>query len=298
MRCPSCSSSAVLHDQIRGECICTRCGLVVVERLLEPGPEWREKPGEELGRADVSARVDITLHDFGLGSRFGLPDDLPPSWRARLRRMQLWQRRSRVSTWGERSLREGLIEIDKLCEDLTIPKGVKAEISYLYRKARARRLVAGRETIQVLAALTFITCRSRRLPKTEGEVVRVLSARSGLGKNEALRHLRQLSKFYARELGIKIQRISADDYIHRFAPQLNLSNRTVEHASGIINAIPKEYKQAKSPLLLAAIAIYLAAERTGERVTLKEIASALGVGISSISKNLARVREFKVINDD
>lgn len=46
MRCPSCGSSAVLYDTLRGEHICTRCGLVLMERSLEPEPEWRRRPGE------------------------------------------------------------------------------------------------------------------------------------------------------------------------------------------------------------------------------------------------------------
>ena len=294
MRCPSCSSSAVLHDQLLGEYICTRCGLVIVERLIVSGPEWREKPGGEHGRADLTSGVDITLHDFGLGSKFGLSDDLPPSWRARLRRMQLWQRRSRASSWVERSLREALIELDKFCENLDLPKGVKAEISSLYRKVRGRGFTAGRGTHQVLAALIFITCRLRNLPRTEGEVVRSLMDLSGSGAREAERNLRQLTKFFSGELRIKLPRPSADDYINRFAPQLGLPVDVIECAHELNNSLPRRFRQARSPLLLAAIVLYLAAEMKGKRVPLKRVAGALGVGVSSISKNLAKARELRI----
>lgn len=59
MRCPSCSSSAVVQDQLRGEHICTRCGLVLVERVYELEPEWRREPGGLVGRADVTTGVDL-----------------------------------------------------------------------------------------------------------------------------------------------------------------------------------------------------------------------------------------------
>jgi len=78
MRCPSCSSSAVLHDTLRGEHICTRCGLVLMERSLELKPEWRRRPGEKLERADVTAGIDVTQHDFGLGGKFSVSKDIPP----------------------------------------------------------------------------------------------------------------------------------------------------------------------------------------------------------------------------
>ena len=290
MRCPSCSSSAVLYDQLRGEQICTRCGLVIVERVFELEPEWRRRPGEELERADVTAGIDVTQHDFGLGSKFDLSGDLSPSWRARLRRMQLWQRRSRASTYGERSLREALVELDKFCEDLSLPKGVKAEISTLYRRARAARLTGGRETHQVLAALTFVTCKLRGLPRTEGEVSRALAARSGLREREASRNLHRLTNFFVQKLKLELPHVSTDDYIDRFATQLGLSKRTVERAHGFHRDLPRSFTQGRAPLQLAAAVLYLAAEIGGEKIPLKKIADAAGVGISSISKNVARVR--------
>jgi len=292
MHCPSCSSSAVLYDQLRGEQICTRCGLVIMERSLELEPEWRRKPGVELGRADVTAGIDVTQHDFGLGSKFGLSEDLSPSWRARLRRMQLWQRRSRAGAWGMRSLREALIELDKFCEDLALPKGIKAEISTLYRRIRATRLTAGRGTHQVLAALTFITCRLRGLPRTESEISRTLATLSGLDAREALNNLRRLTKFFTRKLKLELPRISIDDYINRFATQLGLSRRAIERAHELHGVLPKRSEQTKPPLLLAAAMLYLASELTGEKVTIKKITNLMGVGASNLSRTARSLREL------
>jgi transcription initiation factor TFIIB len=294
MRCSSCSSSAVLYDQLRGEQICTRCGLVIMERVFELEPEWRRGPGEKLERADVTAGVDVTQHDFGLGSKFSISEDLPPSWRARLRRMQLWQRRSRATTCGERSLREALIELDKFCEDLALPKGVKAEVSVLYRRARAAKLTVGRGTHQVLAALTFITCRLRGLPRSEGEVSRALAARTGIVGHEALRGLHRLTKFFTRKLKLELPRISTDDYINRFAAQLGMSKQVIERAHELYLNLPRSFRQTRPPLPLAAAVLYSAAEASGEKVPLKKVADAVGVSISSVSKNATRVRELTV----
>jgi len=182
MRCPSCSSSAVLYDHTRGEHVCTRCGLVILERALELGPEWRRRPGGELERADVTAVVDVTQHDLGLGSRFDMLKDVSPSWRASMRRLREWQQCSRVGSWKDRSIREAFVELDKLCEELALPKGIKAEVSVSYRRARAKRITAGRDLHQVLAVLVFITCRARGLPRTEEEILRAVAARFGAKK--------------------------------------------------------------------------------------------------------------------
>lgn len=292
MYCPSCGSSAVLYDHSRGEEVCTRCGFVILERLVEPEPEWRSKPGKELGRADVTSGIDVTQHDLGLGSRIGAAVELSPSMRADLRRWQMLQQRSRVGGWEDRGLREALVELDKICEALGLPKGVKAEASVSYRRARAKRITVGRNLHQVLASIIFSTCRARGLPRTEDEIVGVLVARFGMERRATLKNLRKLTKLLAQELKLKLPRISTDDYINRFAPCLGLSARVVERAHEFHRTLPRGFTQAKPPLLLAAVAIYLAADSVGEKLTLKGVARGLGVGISSLSKNVARVREL------
>ncbi len=292
MECPSCSSSAVLYDRIRGEQICTRCGFVIFDRLYELEPEWRRRPGEELERADASAGTDVAQHDFGLGTNFNLPKDLSPHQRANLRRMRVLHQRSRIMDWDDRSLREVLIELDKLCEDLALPKGVKAEVSMQYRRARSRKLTAGRDARQILAALILATCRLRGIPRTYGEISKTVSGRFGLKERAILRNIRKLSNLLTRGLGMRLPKISADRYVDRFSPQLKLSRESVIRAHELIGALPRSFVQTKPPLFLAALVVYVGAKSTGEKLTLKEISSVMGVGTSSLSKNVARVKEL------
>ena len=289
-RCPSCNSPAVLYDEARGELICTRCGLVILERLLRAEPEWRAEPGKETGRADVTSGLDITQHDFGLGSRFGTSGDLPPSWRARLRRLQMWQRRSRASSYGEKSLRDALLELDKLCEDLSLPKGIRAEVSTHYRRAKKAGLTMGRSTWNVLAALTFLTCRLRRVPRTEFEVARALATRTGTWEAAALRSIRHLTKLFKGRLKLHIARTLPEEYIDRFASQLDLSKPTTARAHAICTILPKSLKQAKPATLLAAAALYLAGKEAGEAITIRKLASAFGVGVSSLCQTAGSIR--------
>jgi len=290
MHCPLCSSSAILFDSIKGEQICTRCGLVIMERQCELGPERRSGPGEEFERVDLSSGSDVTQHDYGLGSKFNVSKDLPPSERARLRRMQVLQQRSRVLDWGDRSLREVLIDLDKLCEDLSLSKGIKIEISMYYRKARAKKLTSGRNAHQVLAALIFTACRLRGIPRTDYEISKAVAERFGLEETIVLRGVHRFAKMFSREFGLKLPRVSADSYIDRFAPQLELSREAIVRAHELLKVLPKSYVQGKPPLFLAAVAIYFGAAVVGEKMTLKKIAINLGVGASSLSNNVARIK--------
>ncbi len=293
MRCPSCGSSAVLYDHSRGQQVCTRCGLVILDRLLEPEPEWRTKPGEELGRADVTSGIDVTQHDLGLGSKIGMSMEVSPSWRARLRRMRELQQRSRVRGWEDRSLREALVELDKLCEDLALPKGVKAEASVSYRRARAKGITVGRNLHQVLAAIVFVTCRLRSIPRTNSEISDALGARFGGDRYATMRNIRKITKLLTRKLKLKLPHITTDDYIDRFAPQLGLSKKAIERAHELHKALPRRFTRAKSPRFLAAMVLYLAPKLVGEKVTLLRVAHTLDVGMSSLSKNIARARKLE-----
>ncbi len=179
--CPSCGSSATVQDKVQGKEICTRCGFVILEKKMDSRPEWYDKPGEKKsGRADVSSGSDITQHDLGLGSKIGRSRELSPAKRAKIRRLRKWHRRSRAVSYQDKSLRQGLINLDKLCEDLSLPKGVKEEVSTLFRKAREKEITPGRNTWSVLASLIFIVARMRRIPRTEKEISEVLQSRADL----------------------------------------------------------------------------------------------------------------------
>ncbi|KXB03187.1 hypothetical protein AKJ48_04145, partial [candidate division MSBL1 archaeon SCGC-AAA261O19] len=144
MNCPSCESTSVIFDEFQGEKICTRCGLVLTEKHPSLAPEWHTEPGSEAGRAEMTTGRDITRHDMGLGSEIGMGRDLSPRSRAKMRRLRKWHRRSQAVTYQEKSLRQALMDLDKLCEDLSLSKSVKAEVSSLYRKAKVAWVTPGR----------------------------------------------------------------------------------------------------------------------------------------------------------
>jgi transcription initiation factor TFIIB len=287
----------VFYDAARGELICTRCGLVILDRSISTEPEWRAEPGKETGRADLTSGLDITQHDFGLGTSLGASGDMPPSWRARLRRLQMWQRRSRTSSYGEKSLRDAMLELDKLCEDLSLPKGIRAEVSALYRRVKKARLTTGRSTWNVLATLTFLTCRLRRVPRTDLEVARALAARTDAREAAALRSIRNLTKLFKGQLKLRIARTMPEEYVDRFASQLNMSKTATARAHTLCTILPERLRQTKPATLLAAAALYIAAKDAGEDITLRRLARTLGVGISSLCQTANNLRPLIEAHD-
>ena len=184
-----------------------------------------------------------------------------------------------------------MVELGKICGDLSLPKGVRAEASVNYRRAKANGMTVGRDMRQVMGAVVFFTCRLRGLPRTEEEVVRVFSSRYGTSSGVARRSIHRLVRLLREVLEVEERRVTAEDYVGRFAPQLHLSGVAVEQAREILRRLPRSFR-TKPQLFLAAVLIYVGAKRAGDDITLQDVAKAMNVGVSSLSQNSARLKKL------
>ena len=67
--CPECSSSNLVEDYAMGEVICSDCGLVIRENVVDDGPEWRAFTREEKQmRSRVGTPSSLSVHDKGLST--------------------------------------------------------------------------------------------------------------------------------------------------------------------------------------------------------------------------------------
>jgi transcription initiation factor TFIIB len=278
MRCPSCGSPAIFRDAVRGEEICTRCGLVILERL----PETRREFHEVNICADAGLGEDPSVHDFGLGSQFSVPKELPPSTRAKLRRMRSIQSKLRAPTWEERSLRSALIVINRLCKELGLSAEMKREICCLYRKARSKGLTPGRNHLVLSLALCHIVCRLRGFPRRERDMLELL-VQKGIPEDRARWYFRNTLKALCKGLDLSPPRPSAPDYVDRYVSLLNLPVEVASRARQICLGTGL----SRSPHVLACAAIYKAAREMRYKLTLRELVRQLQVSISNLSQTVA-----------
>ncbi|MFW5940064.1 MAG: TFIIB-type zinc ribbon-containing protein, partial [Halolamina sp.] len=67
LTCPECGSDEVVTDDDQGELVCDDCGLVLDERQIDRGPEWRAfNHSERQSKSRVGAPITETMHDRGL----------------------------------------------------------------------------------------------------------------------------------------------------------------------------------------------------------------------------------------
>jgi len=270
--CPECGSTKLMRDYECAEIVCMNCGIVVVGKIADRGPEWRAFDNEQRAkRTRVGAPLTYTIHDKGLSTMIDWHDrdiygrSLSSGQKAQMYRLRKWQRRIRVSDATERNLAFALSEITKIANNLNLPKNILETASVIYRKAVKERLIRGRSIQGVTAAAIYLGCRQCRLARTLEEIAQA----SHINKKEVGRSYR----FLIRELDYFIPPVKPSQYITKFSNQLTMQGKVEEIAHKIL-AAAKELKltSGRGPTGIAAAASYIASVLTGERKTQREIA--------------------------
>ncbi|RLE90899.1 MAG: transcription initiation factor IIB [Thermoprotei archaeon] len=276
LRCPNCGSDKLIRDPARGEIICAVCGYVVREREIDRGPEWRAfTPEERERRSRVGAPIstvmgDTLTTDIDWRSKDASGRQIEGSRRLDMHRLRKWHIRTRVQTSIERNLSQARIELERLAAQLDLPQHVKEHALEIYRRALETGLVRGRSIESVMAAAIYAACRDLKVPRTLDEIAKFTRA----GRKDVARCYRLL----VREANVRVPLPDARDFVSRIAGALNLRGETVKMAKEIL----KKAKEAgltagKDPAGLAAAAIYIAAIKTGDIRTQKDVARAAQV---------------------
>src|SRR5437870_5890762 len=102
--CPSCKSdNAIITDPKSGEIICSRCGMVVSDKLLERRPQWHTSAiNETEDRIRTGPPSSLARHDMGLSTVIGkenvgaTKNKIEPSMLSAMHRLRTWDFRTQV----------------------------------------------------------------------------------------------------------------------------------------------------------------------------------------------------------
>ncbi|MCK5773043.1 MAG: transcription initiation factor IIB, partial [Thermoplasmata archaeon] len=257
-KCSECGSEHLIRDYERGELVCGDCGVVISEQIIDQGPEWRAfDSAQNEQRARTGAPMTMMIHDKGLSTEIGWKNkdsygkSIPTRNRAQMYRLRKWQRRIRVSNATERNLAFALSEMERMSSGIGLPRNVRESAALIYRGAVNKNLIRGRSIEGVVAASIYAACRQCNVPRTLDEI----SAASRVNRKEIGRTYR----FMARELKMKLNPTSPQDYISRFCSELKLSGETQSRTLEILKeADERELISGRGPTGVAAAAIYIA----------------------------------------
>ncbi len=289
-RCPECSGNLIV-DEERGETVCAECGLVVEEDEIDRGPEWRAfDAAEKDEKSRVGAPTTNMMHDKGLSTNIGWQDkdaygnSLSSRQRQKMQRLRTWNERFRTRNSKERNLKQALGEIDRMASGLGLPDNVRETASVIYRRALDEDLLPGRSIEGVATASLYAAARQANAPRSLDEVANV----SRVEKDEIARTYR----YVIRELGLEVQPADPEQYVPRFASELDLPEETTRRARELLESAKEAgIHSGKSPVGLAAAAVYAASLLTNEKVTQSEVSE-----VANISEVTIRNRYHELLD--
>ena len=276
LRCPECSGQ-LATDTEHGETVCVDCGLVVESDEIDRGPEWRAFDSREKDqKSRVGAPTTNMMHDKGLSTNIGWQDkdaygkSLSSRQREKMQRLRTWNERFRTRDSKERNLKQALGEIDRMASALGLPDNVRETASVIYRRALDEDLLPGRSIEGVSTAALYAAARQAGTPRSLDEIAGV----SRVEKDEIARTYR----YVVRELKLEIQPADPESYVPRFASDLELSDESERRARELLETAKSQgIHSGKSPVGLAAAAVYAASLLTNEKVTQSEVSEVANI---------------------
>jgi transcription initiation factor TFIIB len=264
--CEECGGQLVTEGD-GGEVVCEDCGLVADETNIDRGPEWRAFDASERDeKSRVGAPTTNMMHDKGLSTNIGWQDrdaygkTLSSRQRERVQRLRTWNERFRTRDSKERNLKQALGEIDRMASALGLPKNVRETASVIYRRALQDDLLPGRSIEGVATAALYASARQAGTPRSLDEITNV----SRVERMELTRTYR----YVVRELGLEVEPADPQSYVPRFASELDLTDAVERRARKLLETAQRDgLTSGKSPVGLAAAAIYAAALLANEKVT-------------------------------
>ena len=292
--CPECGGR-LEHDAGHGETVCRECGLIVDENEIDHGPEWRAFYSAERDRKKrTGAPTTRMMHDKGLSSQIGWQNKdaygnaLSARKRQQMQRLRTWDERFRTRNSKERNLKQALGEIERMASALGLSQDVKETASVIYRRALSEDMLPGRSIEGIATAALYAAARQSGVPRSVDEVAAV----SRVDEMEFKRAYR----YVVRELGLEIAPPNPDEYLPRFASDLGVSNETEARARELLRTAAEQgIHSGKSPVGLAAAALYAGALLTNRQITQDEVSEVADVSTVTIRNRYQELLEAQEI---
>ncbi|MGC1929269.1 MAG: TFIIB-type zinc ribbon-containing protein [Candidatus Nitrosopolaris sp.] len=302
--CSICKSNNVITDPESAEILCSKCGMVISDKIQEKGQESRtflNNEAEDTRRTGMP--TSLALSDMGLSTVIGRSDkdasgyEIKPSMLSTIHRLRTWDFRTQVGTSTDRNLRFAFNELHTLKDKLGLPDTIIEKTAYIYRKkpiftlnfVQERRLARGRSVSALLAAAIYIACRQMGVPRTLDDIAII--------SNINRKSIAKCYRLVIYELDIKIPTLYPMKCIVKVANKAVLNEKTKRHAIDVMsNVTKKEISAGKNPMGLAATVLYISCIKTGEHRTQKDISQAAGITDVTLRNGFKDIRDKLQLN--
>lgn len=289
-----CVNGQLVSDSDSGEVICSKCGLVIMERTETSTSEIHAFTTEEfMEKARTGSKSTLAFDDMGLSTIIDSKNIdasgnfLSSEIRNTFNRLRMWDSRSRADS-TDRSLRRAFTVINSVKSKLSLSDAILEKAAYYYRKILSKKMTRGRSVTAMALASLYLACREANTPRTVQEIARA----GNISTKFLSKHVRILIKV----LDVKVDSYDASYFVNRISVSAGITERTSRYALQILEKTKESgFSHGKNPVALAATVLYLACVTNSEKLTQKKISSASGVSIVTIrNRSLSLIKTLGI----
>jgi transcription initiation factor TFIIB len=285
--CPECDGHVTTTAK---ETVCNECGLLLSEQRIDTGPEWRSFPDED-DRERTGAPVTPARHDKGLTTEIGYGTDakgnaLGTAQRSRTRRLRREHHRTVRQTKREQNQMLAFLDVRRICSAMDLASTIRDQSCQLFRSAQDENLIQGRSLEAMAAASVYAACRCAGHPRTIEEI-----ADRAQTTAEKVRNAYTVLNV---ELGLPTQTITPEQYVPRYASELNVGRKVERRARELVKrAISEGLANGRNPAGVAGACMLVAAEELDWNPLQREVAAVAGVTAPTLRKRRDEVRAVR-----
>lgn len=281
--CSECQSSLLVDDVQSGEIICSGCGIVVADQIVDYGPETKgtTEDGKNLARA--SGQTTYSQHDLGITTEISTSTrdfsgkTINHQVANQMNNLRKWQQRVRVSTPRERRLANVLSKMGETCDSLNLSKNVLETASMIYRNLDGHIDVKGKSVASITVATIYMACKQCDVVRSLEEICR------GICAPKDVKSKTKLAAKYFRNMVMEMGQLSApivtmNKYISKIANMTQTEIRVERLALEIAEKTKdSNIADGKAPNGIAAAYLYVASVLLGQNVLQRDVSSIAGV---------------------
>lgn len=267
-QCPQCGSTDILEDHAQGAAVCTNCGVVVADRLIDEDAEWRTFDDDTKDKCRVGGPTNILLPET-MTTMIGFSKD------SKNRALARTNARA-SSTTADKNLLSGFAEILDMASRLGLPQKIRQDAQEMFSNPKIQTVARGKALHAILPACLYLACRRAGSARTVNEICAVAKA----DKKDIGRAYNTIKK----KLEINLTTIRPSDFAFRFCTHLHLPQqikKAVEEVTDKANELG--IAGGKVPITVVATAIFLITQMSNDnKRPIEEVAGTTGVSESTI----------------
>lgn len=282
--CPRHPEAFLIEDHRAGDMICSVCALVVGDRVVDVGSEWRTFSDSNSDPSRVGAAENPLLEN-----------DLSTTIGRSTTGTEYHNRNAMSST--NRTLMGAFRDINEIADRVGLPRTITDEAASLFKQVHEQRRLRNRPRLAIVSACIYLACRIQSAPRSFKELSTISGVRAG-DIAKCYKNILKIVETPRQELSM---RVDSGDFMSRFCSNLGLPNE-VQRVATHISAVAKEKSitDGRNPTSIAAAAIYMASQASDTKKSQREISEVAGCAESTIKHcyRLMIVRAAELIPSD